>query len=508
MKSKKLLIILSLLLVAAVLFGGCSRKEHDEIFRMSDMKDMHITFGVADDIKVSNEIKEVCPGAEIVSQNDVMFGIRSVSEGKLDTYCVGRIYIEKAIEEGDFKNIRILDDPLIVYECALGISELCKIPGFEKTVNDTMEKFISDGTIDEMYERWFGEEPGHMPEIKLDENPVYTINAVTYGQCKPYSFVENGKLTGFDVELLYRLCKENHWGMHLDTAEYPGMLMGLSTGKFDVISANLYVTKDRAENVIFSVPYETQDISVAVRDYSKSTGNDETFFENVAKGFRKTFIDENRWQMILSGLLITLIITLGGFALANILGALFCACSMSDKKGLRIIADVYNRIMQGTPMVVILLIFYYVIFGSSTISGVWVAIFAFGLNSGASLAQLFRVGITGVGKGQTEAALAMGFTKTRAFCGIVLPQAARVTLPGYFSELIGLMKGTAIVGYITVIDLTKTGDLIRSSTYDAFFPLISVAVIYFLISFGILSLLKYLVKKLSPKRVGAKEAEK
>ncbi len=111
-------------------------------------------------------------------------------------------------------------------------------------------------------------------------------------------------------------------------------------------------------------------------------------------------------------------------------------------------------------------------------------------------------------RGQTEAALAIGFTKYQTFTGIVLPQAARAALSGYFSTLIGLMKGTSIVGYISVIDLTKSGDLIRSSTYDAFIPLLSVALIYFLITFVILSLLKYIRKKLAPKRVTAQEAQK
>ena len=152
-------------------------------------------------------------------------------------------------------------------------------------------------------------------------------------------------------------------------------------------------------------------------------------------------------------------------------------------------------------MVVILMILYYVIFGKSDISGVWVAILAFGMTSGASLARQFFGAITGVDRGQTEAALAMGFTKPEAFLGIVFPQAARIALSGYFSEIIGLMKGTAIVGYIAVIDLTKSGDLIRSSTYDAFFPLLTVAVVYFLISFGLLSLLKRIRKMLEPKRV-------
>ena len=144
--------------------------------------------------------------------------------------------------------------------------------------------------------------------------------------------------------------------------------------------------------------------------------------------------------------------------------------------------------------------FNYVIFGSSEISGVVVSMIAFGLTSGANLAQIFVGAINGVERQQTEAALALGFTKPRAFMGIVFPQAARIALSGYFTELIGLLKGTSIVGYIAVSDLTKAGDIIRSSTFDAMFPLLAVTMIYFLVAFIILSILKRCKKCLAPKR--------
>ena len=121
---------------------------------------------------------------------------------------------------------------------------------------------------------------------------------------------------------------------------------------------------------------------------------------------------------------------------------------------------------------------------------------------------MLNTGIDAIDKGQTEAGLAIGFTSLQTFIEIVLPQAVRMALPGYFSELIALIKGTSIVGYISIVDLTRAGDLIRSSTYDAFFPLLSVAFIYFIISFVFLSLLKFLLKKLAPKRVITQEVEK
>ena len=502
--------ILPILLLVLLLLSGCGRRSQ-EIESLADMKGKALAIGASDDADTQKFILEACPKAELVSQNDTLLGVRSVADGKIDAYVVGRPYIERAILEGGVKGVKILEEPLHTYECGLGLSKTCPIPNYKKSVDETVERLIADGIIEEMRVRWIDQEKTEMPEIELDENPTYTLNAVTFGESKPFSFFFNGELSGFDVELVYRICEANHWGLNLTNAQYPAMLMGLGTGKYDMLSANLYITAERGENIDFSVPYKFDEIGVAVRSNSENTvnnGEKKSFLETLETGLKRTFVTEERWRLIVSGLIVTLLITLGGFLLANILGAAFCACTMSKKKGLRIFADVYDRIMQGTPMVVILMILYYVIFGKSNISGIWVAIIAFGLNSGASLAQQFCGAITGVDKGQTEAALSIGFTKYQTFTGIVFPQAARAALSGYFSTLIALMKGTSIVGYIAVIDLTKSGDLIRSSTYDAFFPLLSVALIYFLISFGLLSLLKYFRKKLEPKRIVSQEVEK
>ena len=222
------------------------------------------------------------------------------------------------------------------------------------------------------------------------------------------------------------------------------------------------------------------------------------FKSAIGKSIYRTLIEEDRWASVLRGLLVTLIITAAGFVLANLLGAAFCAMAMSRSKTLRLITDAYSRLMQGLPIVVILMILYYIVFGSSDVSNILVAILGFGLVFGAYMAQLFEGGISGVDGGQWEAALATGLTRRQTFCGIILPQAIRTMLPGYFSNLISLMKGTAVVGYIAVNDLTKVGDIIRSNTYEAIVPLVTIALIYFIIACFLLSLMAQLRKRLAP----------
>jgi polar amino acid transport system substrate-binding protein len=149
-------------------------------------------------------------------------------------------------------------------------------------------------------------------------------------------------------------------------------------------------------------------------------------------------------------------------------------------------------LVQGMPMVVLLMILYYIIFGSVAISGIFVAVIGFTLTFGASVFGLLKMGVGTIDRGQYEAAYALGYANRRTFFRIILPQAIPHILPAYKGEIVGLIKATAIVGYIAVQDLTKMGDIVRSRTYEAFFPLIAVTVIYFVLE----GLLGFLVSKI------------
>jgi len=138
-------------------------------------------------------------------------------------------------------------------------------------------------------------------------------------------------------------------------------------------------------------------------------------------------------------------------------------------------------LVTGTPMVVLLMILYYIVFGSVAISGIAVAVIGFTLTFGAAVFGLLKMGVGTIDRGQYEAAYALGHSNRHTFFRIILPQAIPHVLPAYQSEIVGLIKATAIVGYIAVQDLTKMGDIVRSRTYEAFFPLIAVTVIYFVL---------------------------
>lgn len=208
--------------------------------------------------------------------------------------------------------------------------------------------------------------------------------------------------------------------------------------------------------------------------------------------FILNFIDDNRWKYLADGLGNTLKITLIAVLLGVVIGVVVAIVRatwdlnrQSMRPGLRRvllgIADkickVYLTVIRGTPVVVQLMIIYYIIFASSN-NGVAIAMLAFGINSGAYVAEIIRSGIQSIDPGQMEAGRSLGFNYVRTMWHIVIPQALKNVLPALANEFIVLLKETSVAGYVAVMDLTKGGDIIRGRTYSPFMPLIAVALIY------------------------------
>ena len=216
-------------------------------------------------------------------------------------------------------------------------------------------------------------------------------------------------------------------------------------------------------------------------------------FSDVAESFSNNLIVEDRYRMILDGLQVTLLITLCAAVLGTLLGGLVCWMRMSRWKWLQQMARVYIDLMRGTPVLVLLMLMYYVVMAPLDATGIVVAVVTFAMNTAAYISEMLRTTIQGIDRGQTEAGLALGFTPRQTFLKIVLPQVVRAVMPVYQGEIVSLLKGTSIVGYIAVADMTRASDLIRSRTFDAFFPLIVTAVIYFVVAWLIGLLLQSLV---------------
>lgn len=212
-------------------------------------------------------------------------------------------------------------------------------------------------------------------------------------------------------------------------------------------------------------------------------------FKNFLNTFYDTIIGNEGYKLILTGLFNTIIIAFFAVILGTILGCIFALMKISTSKILKGIANVYTTIIRGVPVVTQLMIFAFVVFGPMGVRNkLLIAIIGFGINSGAYVCEIFRAGIEGIDKGQMEAGRSLGLSYWQTMRKIILPQAIKAVLPTYTSEFIALIKETSIAGYIAVRDLTQAGDMIRNATYNAWIPLILVAIIYLILTMGLTKL--------------------
>jgi len=227
-----------------------------------------------------------------------------------------------------------------------------------------------------------------------------------------------------------------------------------------------------------------------------------TFWAEFTEKLYQNFVQDNRWRYLTTGLKNTVIIALFAVLIGVAIGFLIAMIRTThDKTGkykfLNLFAKLYLTVIRGTPALIQLLIIYYVVFASVDISKTLVASVAFGLNSGAYVAEIFRSGIMSIDRGQTEAGRSLGLDYNTTMWLIVMPQAIKNILPALGNEFIVLLKETSISGYIAIQDLTKGGDIIRSRTYDAFLPLIAVAIIYLIMVLGLEKLVEKMERRLA-----------
>ena len=289
--------------------------------------------------------------------------------------------------------------------------------------------------------------------------------------------------------------------VEMTSCEFGGLIAALESGKADVASGSMSITAERMQHVDFSDTHYDAALVLLIRDEDVlADGGKKGFLESLQDSFNSTFLVEGRWKLILQGLGVTALISVFSGIFGLMLGFALCMLRRIPSGPVRLGTGAFVRLIQGTPIVVFLMILYYVVFGSVDVSGILVAVIGFSINFGAYTSEMMRSGIETVDKGQNEAALAMGYTKIQTFFKIIFPQAARNFLPVLKGEFISMVKMTSVVGYIAVQDLTKVSDIIRSRTMEAFFPLIVTAIIYFALANVMTAMISLVERRIEPKR--------
>lgn len=443
------------------------------------------------------------PNSELVYFNVVNDQVIALESGKIAAFLMDEPQARMLLKTRP--DLAVSGEPLTSDDYAFVFSpaekELCD------AFSGQIRAMKADGTLKKLEEKWFSTDESK--QVLPPENPhpeKGVLHFATVPQFEPFTFLRNGRVTGYDIEVARLAANRLGYALEPVAMEWGGFLEAVASGKVRFGAGCLTVTEERKQRMRFSEPDYKGGIVVVTRKEagSDASGGFRRRLAEAASGFaasfERTLVRENRWKLILRGLEVTVLITVAAAVLGTLLAFGVCAMRRSKRRIFSVPARGYIALMQGTPLLVILMILYYVVFARIDIDAVVVAVIAFALNFAAYVGEMFRSGIDGVPRGQSEAALALGFSDFAAFRKVIFPQVLRRILPIYRGEFINMLKMTSIVGYIAIQDLTKMSDIIRSRTYEAFFPLIVTAVIYFATAHLLALFLSGLEFRLDPAR--------
>lgn len=406
--------------------------------------------------------------------------------GVLDKLEVPQKYLAQRNIKIMFESAEVGGDAAFVFN--LDDSALCR------QYNDFFDSLCVCGRYDTIRSRWIecNFDNVKMPDIPQPKgSPIYVA---TLSTDPPFSYLKDGQWYGWEIEILKLFGQHIGRPMVFMDYSFAALITAVVKKRADMAAGYIFITEERARSVLFSKSYGScPEVCIGRMDgLAKSAlSTNEKFKDRV----NENWFVENRWKMILEGLEVTIYISVGALLIGVVLGVLLCFFKIRSNKIACCLIRLFNGFMKGVPMLVILMIMFYLVLVNTKIPATMIATIAFALSVGSNLSEVFYNSIKSVDKGQKEAGLALGLSEYKCFKKIVLPLAIKKVIRPLKNEVLSLVKGTSIVGYIAIQDLTKMGDLIRSRTFDSFFPLFTITAIYLIFACLLNLMLAYLMKK-------------
>lgn len=467
-----------MLLALALALTGCGKSKigPSPISTIDDLegKKIGVQIGTIGDIYVTDYEGDEA-GTVIERYNKGNDAISSLKDGKIDCVVIDAEPAKAFIKRNS--DLSILEEEFALEEYAICVAkentELCE------NINKALGELKADGTLQKIIDNYINGGDDKF-EYKSPKGLTYengTLVMATNAAFPPYEFYDNGKISGIDADMAKAVADKLNMKLQIEDMDFDAIITAVEAGKADIGAAGMTVTEDRLKNINFTDTYTTAKQVIVIRN-----GNNGAM-ASIRDNIYQNFIEDNRYEYIVKGLVNTLVISIFAVLLGVVIGFMIALTRTThDKLGnlklLNWLCKVYLTIIRGTPTMIQLLIIYYVVFASTNVNKVVVAVLAFGINSGAYVAEILRGGIMSLDIGQFEGARSLGLSHGQTMWNVILPQTIKNTLPALGNEFIVLIKETAITGYIGLQDLTMGGNIIRGITYEAFFPLVSVACIY------------------------------
>ncbi|MBR3224586.1 MAG: ABC transporter permease subunit [Atopobiaceae bacterium] len=468
---------------------------------LKDLEAAGTRFGTITNKEWEAEIQKRFPQGEIRHYNSFSDSYTSLESGEVDA-AMGFIDEQKSVAE-THPGVAYIEQPFASVDFGFGVQKSARGDALCDELNKFLFELKSSGEYNKLKAKWEDKNrksdamgnysfSGEKGQLKIATNGLWT----------PMTYFEGEKLTGLFIEILNRFCESRGYAPEYETVAKSAEMTGLASGTYDIVADSVTASPERLETINVTDPLMKDDYYIVVKrdPVLVEVPKAEQFWKDLQASFNRTFIAEGRYKILFSGLGVTIALSLIAGVFGTILGILICFLRTRKQPLLSAFASLYIRIFRALPVVVLLLVLNYLVLKDCGLEAFWVCAITFSIEFSAYCAEIFRSGINAVPEGQSKAAAALGFSRTKAFRKVVLPQALVHMLPTYSGQFIATVKMTAVAGYISVIDLTKASDIIRSRTYEAFFPLILTSIVYFVLCAALIALLRILERRCDPTR--------
>ncbi len=483
-----------------LIFSGCRKGSVETVSSYEQFNSPDCTVASWYSTITERIIRENFPLAQTVEMNGVPNLIVGLKANRWDTVLTSKvIYDNFQGKEG----LKTLETPFEKAYFSFLFSNDAKGKALREEMNAFIDHAEESGLYELLEEAWLVENPpgrktGHGSE---DPNAPELTAAIEY-QSPPFGYIgSDGECTGFDVDFLDCFCKE--YGYRLNTVGMPFSMLiaGDGSGRFDIAGGGIQVEKEPDSSKVFSKNYFESPHLLIINGEEEKIG----VFDRLKNNFYRTFVEDQRWEMFVNGIWTTLLIVLASVVIGSVSGFYLYRLNMKRIRVLNLLTRIAATVLNITPVVVLLMIFYYVVFSGVRISGVAVSIVVLSLLMMVSVFELMDTSVKTVDAGQREAAIALGCSPRQAFYKVVFPQALHHFLPVYKGEIVSIIKFSSIVGYIAVQDLTKVSDIVQARTYDAFSPLFAAAIFYALFAILAICFVNFLFQITDPRKKRRKE---
>ncbi len=486
-KTKKYVLIMLVigLIVLQMLNVFFKKKDQEVINDVTDLNGCEI--GLLLGASYNTSIQKMFPDSKFSFYSTYSDMIQDLKAGRIDSYIADKpIAMTHVRQSGE---LRILDTFLTKDEYGFILeknnTKLCE------ELNQAIRELKKEGELNRLIEKWI--EVGEEHYLELNESasaPNGVLKIATNADSAPFSYNYSGDIIGYDIEVLGLAAEK--LGYQIQTTQYAfgSLLNSVISGREDIAVGGITYTDERSKEVLFTDSvYEGGTVAVLAGESSFTNP-----LQSMKNAINKMLLMEERWKQIVAGIGVTIFISIVTLVCGTLLGILLSILMRHENQKISKLFTCISTVLDTLPLLIILMILYYVIFAKYRISAMVIAIIGLTLVFANTVAGLLNTGLLAIDRGQLEAAEAMGYRKEQIFMKIAFPQIMKQMYSQYVGAVTSMVKDTSIVGYITVQDLTNVSDTIRSTTYQAFFPLLLSAVIYFLIAKIIVKILTRLME--------------